>query len=64
MSNIVDALPWLFIVQLWTDPPPKIQFVYKKEYPSYEHCMQARDEWIKTNKPPADYKVLCLLKNN
>lgn len=41
----IDLLPWILIVQLWTDPPPKIKFVYKKEYPTYQECMDARQEW-------------------
>jgi hypothetical protein len=61
---MLDLLPWVFVVQLWTDPPPKIKFVYKKEFPTYEVCMQAREEWIKQNKPPNDYVILCMLKAN
>lgn len=41
----IDLLPWILIVQLWTDPPPKIKFVYKKEFPNYAECMDARKEW-------------------
>ncbi len=62
MDTLIDTLPWLLVIHLWTDPPPKMQFVYKKEYPSYQQCMQAREEWIKVNNPPPDFKVLCLLK--
>jgi hypothetical protein len=42
---MLDLLPWILVVQLWTDPPPRIKFVYKKEYPNYEECMDARQEW-------------------
>lgn len=42
---MLDLMPWLLIVQLWTDPPPKIKFIFKKEYPNYEECMEARKEW-------------------
>lgn len=41
----IELLPWILIVQIWNDPPPKIQFVYKKEYPNYAECMAARREW-------------------
>lgn len=37
---------WLLMVKLWSDPPPKIQIVYKKEYATQEECMQARKEWL------------------
>lgn len=42
----MDLMPWILIVQLWTDPPPAIQMVYRKEYPTYAECMEARKEWI------------------
>ena len=38
-------MPWILIVQLWTDPPPKIKLIFKKEYPNYQACMNARKEW-------------------
>ncbi len=38
----IDLLPWILIVQLWTDPPPKMKFIYKKEYTNYAECMEAR----------------------
>lgn len=41
----LDLLPWILIVQLWDDPPPKMKFIYKKEYPNYAECMTARKEW-------------------
>jgi hypothetical protein len=41
----MDLIPWILIVQLWTDPPPKIKFVYSKVYPNYTECMEARKEW-------------------
>lgn len=44
MSGL-DLLPWILIVQLWDDPPPKMKFIYKKEYPNYAECMEARKEW-------------------
>ena len=58
----MDLMPWLLIIQLWTDPPPKIKFIYSKEYPNYEACMTARQEWIDRNRPPADYQVMCSVK--
>ncbi len=40
-------LIWILIVQIWTaDQPGQINLVYRKEYPSYEQCMEARKEWI------------------
>ena len=44
MSGI-DLIPWILIVQLWNDPPPKMKFVYSKVYPNYAECMEARKEW-------------------
>jgi len=41
----MELLPWILIVQLWTDPPPKMKFVYSKVYPNYAECMEARKEW-------------------
>ena len=42
----MELLPWILIVQLWNDPPPKMKFVYSKVYPNYAECMEARKEWI------------------
>jgi hypothetical protein len=42
---MLDLMPWILIVQLWTDPPPRMKFIYKKEYPNYQECMDARKEW-------------------
>ena len=42
----MDLLPWILVIQLWTDTPPAIQMVYRKEYPNYAECMEARKEWI------------------
>jgi hypothetical protein len=42
---MLDLMPWILVVQLWTDPPPKIKFVYSKVYPNYQECMEARKEW-------------------
>ena len=53
----MDLLPWILLVQLWTDPPPQIQLVYKKEYPNYAECMQAREEWLQKK-----FVVICALK--
>ncbi len=54
----MDLMTWVLIVQLWSDPPPKIKLVYTKEYPSYEACMEARKEWL--NK---EFVVICGVKN-
>ena len=42
----MELLPWILIVQLWTEAPPKIAMVYSKEYPNYAECMEARKEWV------------------
>lgn len=48
---------WLLMVQLWTDPPPKIQIVYKKEYATREECMKAREEWLQKK-----FETMCMVK--
>jgi len=42
---MLDLMPWILVVQLWTDPPPRMKFVYSKVYPDYQTCMEARKEW-------------------
>jgi hypothetical protein len=42
----MDLMPWILVIQLWSDPPPAIQMVYRKEYATYTQCMEARKEWI------------------
>jgi hypothetical protein len=42
---MLDLMPWILVVQLWTDPPPAMKFIYKKEYSNYQECMAARKEW-------------------
>ena len=42
---MLDLMPWILIVQLWSDPPPQMKLIYKKEYPNYQECMAARKEW-------------------
>jgi hypothetical protein len=37
---------WILLVYLWTDPPPKILIVYKKEFDSYEQCWNEQEKWI------------------
>lgn len=48
---------WVLSVQLWTEPPPKIQLIYTKEFPTEQECFQERARWANTN-----FKSLCLLK--
>lgn len=55
---MLDLMPWILIVQLWTDPPPKIQLIYNKEYPNYAECMKAREEWL-----PKKFVVICAPKS-
>ena len=54
----IMLMPWILVVQLWTDPPPKMKFIFKKEYPTYQECMDARKEW--DNK---GLVALCAVKN-
>ncbi len=54
----MELLPWILIVQLWTDTPPAIKLIYRKEYPNYEQCMEARKEWIEKK-----FVALCGVKN-
>lgn len=49
---------WVLTIQLWTENPSKIKFVYTKEYPTYEECMKAREEWTKVK----EHTSLCLMK--
>ena len=42
---MLDLMPWILVVQLWSDPPPRMKFVYSKVYPDYQACMDARKEW-------------------
>jgi hypothetical protein len=49
---------WILSVQLWTEDPSKIKFVYTKEYPTHEECMKAREEWTKVK----EHTSLCLIK--
>lgn len=37
---------WVLLVQLWTDPPPKMKFVYIKEYDTHEQCLTEKEKWI------------------
>lgn len=49
---------WLLSIQLWTDVPSKMQFIYNQEFPTYEECMKEREEWLIFK----EHTVLCLLK--
>lgn len=49
---------WILSIQLWTDPPPKIQLIYSKEYATHEECMQEREKWVRTK-----FVSLCLIKS-
>jgi hypothetical protein len=49
---------WLLSVQIWVDPDPKIKFIYNKEYPSYQECMDERQKWEEKK-----LIALCLMKN-
>ena len=42
----MDVIVWILMVQLWTDPPPKIKLIYTKEFATYEECMRAREEYM------------------
>lgn len=47
---------WLLSVQIWTDPPPKIQVVYTKEYSTREECFVEKEKW------ESKFVSLCLEK--
>ena len=53
----MEIVVWVLTVQLWQDPPPRILFIYKKEYATYEECMENREIWALK-----DFKSFCLLK--
>lgn len=57
----IELLPWILLVQLWNDPAPRMKFTYKKEYPNYQACMDAREEWetkqlVATCVPKSEFK--------
>jgi len=54
METIVT---YLLMVQLWTDPPPKIQIIYKKEFQTEQECFKAKEEWEKTK-----FISMCMVK--
>lgn len=49
---------YVLSVQLWTDPPPKIEVIYQKEFSTHEECMKERAVWDQKK-----LVALCLLKN-
>jgi hypothetical protein len=51
------VIVYLLSVQLWTEPPPKIQLVYTKEYATHEECMRERAKWDEKK-----LVALCLMK--
>ncbi len=53
----MEIVVWVLSIQLWSDPPPKNPLIYNKEYPTYEECMAARQEWDKTK-----FRAFCLMK--
>lgn len=53
----MEIVVWVLSIQLWSDPPPRNQLIYNKEYPTYNECMEARKEWERTN-----FKAFCLMK--
>ena len=48
---------WVLMVELWTDPPPKLQIIYNKEYATREDCMAAREEWLQKK-----FEAMCMVK--
>ena len=52
----MDVYVWILIVQLWSDPPPKIKLMYTKEYATYEECMEASKEYMPV------YVAICSIK--
>jgi len=43
------VIVWLLSVQIWSDPPPKIQVVYTKEYATHQECMTEKKKWEEKN---------------
>ena len=48
---------WLLSVQLWNEDPPRIKFVYTKEYSTYKECMENREIWAEKK-----FNSFCLTK--
>ncbi len=55
----IDLLPWILMIQIWTaESPGQINLIYRKEYPNYEQCMEARKEWLEKK-----FVALCGVKS-
>lgn len=52
----MEIIAWILSVQLWTEQD-RVKFVYTKEYPTYEQCMEAREVWAAKN-----FRSFCLIK--
>lgn len=52
------VIVWLLSVQIWSDPPPKIQVIYTKEYTTHEECIKEKQKWEEKK-----LVSLCLQKN-
>jgi len=52
------VIVWMLSVQIWSDPPPKIQVIYTKEYSTHHECMLERQKWEEKK-----LVSLCLQKN-
>ena len=56
---MLESLPWVLIVQIWMNDPPKIIPIITQQYPNYHSCMQARSQWDRS-----PYTALCGVKSN
>jgi hypothetical protein len=45
VDELMELLPWVLIVSLWLDDPPRVIPVHTQVYPNYESCMKARETW-------------------
>lgn len=43
----MEPIVWLMIVQLWTDPPPTMKFIYSKQFETREECFAEKEKWDK-----------------
>jgi hypothetical protein len=50
------VIVWVLSVQIWSDPPPRIQVQWNKEFATHESCMEERAKWSDK------FTALCLTK--
>ncbi len=55
----MELLPWVLMVSIWLEDPPRIIPVHTQIYPNYDACMKARELW--DNKK---FVAICGLKHS